>query len=613
MLDGDITEILENHAYLGAVKNNDSDAAQELLDKLPPFATLGDLVAQLKASNELTFKVVFGQRAGHYLIKCFLVSEYSVSKALFISDVDIFRQMRDPAARVTVAKRIVDEFLVARDANDPPPRKRQSVFEQMTLERRNSSQPPPNVGKSSNHNGNLLQPLPIDSNVVEVPSNPQPHQSLLQAMTNSIGVYGPNVTKAIDLVASGQAPSTMFDEISGEVMHDLQFDVFPRFLNSPFFERYIRAKSYESKTITINDFFMMRVLGRGGFGTVRACNKMDTSTMYAAKMIDKKRVQGTNSLKYIMLERDLLAAVDSRFVIGLKYALEDKNNLYFMLDLMTGGDLRFQLNEHKQFPEERARFYAAEILLGLTHIHSKGIIYRDLKLENVLLDDKGHCKISDLGLAVQSTKPIRGYAGTPGYIAPEVIQDKPYDKAADYFSFGVLIYRMLSGRAPFDEKVSGDDDRDKAVLNATAVYPPEYFQGDVISLLKGLLEKDPKHRLGAEGVDQIKQHPWFENTDWGLIEAGHIDAPFVPTSDRVNAESMQGVYNTEDDDKYRKVKLTPEFNKAIANFTYKSPSAIQNEITEVMMRADQGINFEMFAPPQPPRHRKKKDGDCAVM
>ncbi|ETO03866.1 rhodopsin kinase, partial [Reticulomyxa filosa] len=117
------------------------------------------------------------------------------------------------------------------------------------------------------------------------------------------------------------------------------------------------------------------------------------------------------------------------------------------MDLMAGGDLKYHLNMDKQFSEERSRFYAAEVLLGLEHIHSKGIIYRDLKLENVLLDSRGHCKISDLGLAVKmETGGVRGYAGTPGYTAPEVVLSLHYDTIADFFSFGVMIYRFLCGK-----------------------------------------------------------------------------------------------------------------------------------------------------------------------
>merc|ERR1719454_2543673 len=131
------------------------------------------------------------------------------------------------------------------------------------------------------------------------------------------------------------------------------------------------------------------------------------------KQINKKRVSATESAETIMSERNFLADMDSVFVTTLKYAFMDDATLYLILDLMIGGDLKFHLNNDKTFSEDRSRFYAAEVLLGLEHIHSKGIIYRDLKLENVLVDERGHCRISDLGLAVRSKKEkgVKGYAG----------------------------------------------------------------------------------------------------------------------------------------------------------------------------------------------------------
>ena len=146
---------------------------------------------------------------------------------------------------------------------------------------------------------------------------------------------------------------------------------------------------------------------------------------------------------------------------------------------MTGGDLKSHLNKQEFFEEERSKFYAAEIILGLEHIHEKDIIYRDLKLENVLLDEKGHCKLSDFGLSIKTKKPIRGYAGTPGYTAPEVVENKYYNKAADYFSLGVLIYRLISGKKPFEANKGQVGDLDRNVVKITPKFPPEIFSKDI--------------------------------------------------------------------------------------------------------------------------------------
>ena len=177
--------------------------------------------------------------------------------------------------------------------------------------------------------------------------------------------------------------------------------------------------------------------------------------------INKKLVKVKSALDNVLEERNVLTMMKSHFVTNLKYGLQDEDTLFLIMDLMLGGDLKFHLINAGRFTEKRARFYAAQVLLGLEHVHRLSIIYRDMKLENVLLDHSGNCRLSDLGLAVVTKVKIKGYAGTPGYTAPEMIKNKLYGPAADIFSYGVMLYRMLCGSKPFKGKV--DRDLDKAV------------------------------------------------------------------------------------------------------------------------------------------------------
>jgi serine/threonine protein kinase len=196
----------------------------------------------------------------------------------------------------------------------------------------------------------------------------------------------------------------------------------------------------------------------------------------------------------------------SEFVTNLKYALQDEETLYLVMDLMLGGDLKFHLINAGRFTEKRSRFYAAQVLLGLEHVHKLSIIYRDMKLENVLLDSQGHCRLSDLGLAVVTKVKIKGYAGTPGYTAPEMIKNKLYGPAADIFSYGVMIYRMLCGSKPFKGKV--DRELDKSVVERKPTFPKEIFSKEAAHLLTALLCKRPDARLGCgdRGIEEIKEH-----------------------------------------------------------------------------------------------------------
>jgi serine/threonine protein kinase len=218
-----------------------------------------------------------------------------------------------------------------------------------------------------------------------------------------------------------------------------------------------------------------------------------------------------------------------------------------------------------------------------------------MKLENVLLDHNGHCRISDLGLAVVTKVKIKGYAGTPGYTAPEMIKNKLYGPGADIFSYGVMLYRMLSGSKPFKGKI--DRDLDKAVIERKPQFPKEIFSKEAISLLSALLQKRPDNRLGCgpKGIEEIKEHPFFECIDWGLLEAGYIDPPFVPNKFDVNAASLKDIGEF-DRAKYRHVKLDDRFKDKIRNFEFISMSALQEEMVSVLEKADENKNFEKFAP-----------------
>lgn len=219
-----------------------------------------------------------------------------------------------------------------------------------------------------------------------------------------------------------------------------------------------------------------------------------------------------------------------------------------------------------------------------------------MKLENILLDHEGHCKLSDLGLAVVTKVKIKGYAGTPGYTAPEMIKNKLYGPGADIFSYGVMTYRMLCGSKPFKGKI--DRDLDKAVLEKKPSFPKEMFSKEAINLLSGLLQKRPTNRLGCgkRGVEEIKEHPFFENIDWGLLEAGYVEPPFIPNKFDVNAASLRDIGDF-DRAKYRHVKLDDDFKNKFKNFEFISLRAIQDEMVTVLKEVDEGKNFKKFSHP----------------
>ncbi|XP_023620497.1 G protein-coupled receptor kinase 5 isoform X6 [Myotis lucifugus] len=287
--------------------------------------------------------------------------------------------------------------------------------------------------------------------------------------------------------------------------------------------------------ITKNTFRQYRVLGKGGFGEVCACQVRATGKMYACKRLEKKRIKKRKGESMALNEKQILEKVNSPFVVNLAYAYETKDALCLVLTIMNGGDLKFHIYNmgNPGFEEERALFYAAEILCGLEDLHLENTVYRDLKPENILLDDYGHIRISDLGLAVKIPEGdlIRGRVGTVGYMAPEVLNNQRYGLSPDYWGLGCLLYEMIEGQSPFrgrKEKVKREE-VDRRVLETEEVYSHK-FSEEAKSICKMLLTKDAKQRLGCqeEGAAEVKRHPFFRNMNFKRLEAGMLDPPFIP-------------------------------------------------------------------------------------
>jgi G protein-coupled receptor kinase len=340
------------------------------------------------------------------------------------------------------------------------------------------------------------------------------------------------------------------------ILYDKPFKAF--FNDSIFFKRYLQFKNLEKIPVTKNSFRMYRVLGKGGFGEVCACQSRSTGRMYACKKLEKKRIKKRKGEMMAINEKQILEKVSSRFIVNLAYAFESKDSLCLILTLMNGGDLKFHIYHLAgEFTEDRALFYTAEIICGLSHLHANRIVYRDLKPENILLDDSGHIRISDLGLAVEIPvgEKIKVRVGTVGYMAPEVIKGEYYTFSPDLWGLGCLIYEMIEGQSPFrhrKEKVKRDE-IDKRVREQRETYSSKFspFVRDLCSSVSlsaslndqhlttnikvkfvfKLLEKDPSKRLGCGDengtIDNIKNHPCFV-FNWKRIEAAVDKPPFIP-------------------------------------------------------------------------------------
>lgn len=285
------------------------------------------------------------------------------------------------------------------------------------------------------------------------------------------------------------------------------------------------------KMVTLQSFSVIRLLGKGASGKVLLVKKTDLSQtnykLYAMKIIKKSEVFKYDLGDHIKLERDILMKNRNRFLVKLKYAFQTPSNIYLVIEYMSGGDLHQLLKKYRNFPEGLAQFYAAEIVLALEYLHEKmNVIYRDLKPENILLDGQGHLKLSDFGLSkktVDKTK-TNTFAGTPEYIAPEILLSVGHSFSVDYWSLGVVIYEMLAGKPPFASYDCNFTTIVKLILENKPFFPI-YFSPEATDLISKLLKSHPKERLGSQGIQEIKAHPFFRKINWELLNIGKIGPP----------------------------------------------------------------------------------------
>ncbi|XP_019184433.1 PREDICTED: serine/threonine-protein kinase AtPK2/AtPK19-like [Ipomoea nil] len=291
----------------------------------------------------------------------------------------------------------------------------------------------------------------------------------------------------------------------------------------------VQERSLLPKSVGLEDFEVLKVVGQGAFGKVYQVQKIDTSEIFAMKVMRKDKVLDKSQTEYMISERNILTKIDHPFIVQLKYSFQTKYRLYLVLDFVNGGHLFFQLCRQGLFREDLARIYTAEIVSAVSHLHDKGIIHRDLKPENILLDAEGHVVLTDFGLAKQFDENSRfnSLCGTVEYMAPEIILGKGHDKAADWWSVGVLLYEMLTGKPPF---FGGNRQKVQQKITKDKIKLPAYLSSDAHSLLKGLLQKEARKRFGSgpKGSDEIKSHKWFRSINWKKLEAREIQPSFCP-------------------------------------------------------------------------------------
>ncbi|KAM6911366.1 RAC-beta serine/threonine-protein kinase-like isoform 2-T3 [Lycodopsis pacificus] len=268
------------------------------------------------------------------------------------------------------------------------------------------------------------------------------------------------------------------------------------------------SMSKNRSKVTMSDFEYLKLLGKGTFGKVILVKERSTGVHYAMKILRKEVIIAKT----------------------LKYAFQTHDRLCFVMEYANGGELFFHLSRERVFTEDRARFYGAEIVSALEYLHSRDVVYRDLKLENLMLDKDGHIKITDFGLCKEGITPdatMKTFCGTPEYLAPEVLEDNDYGRAVDWWGLGVVMYEMMCGRLPFYNQ---DHERLFELILMEEIRFPRNLSPEAKSLLAGLLKKDPKQRLGGGPNDakEVMSHKFFITINWQDVVQRKLTPLFRP-------------------------------------------------------------------------------------
>lgn len=381
-------------------------------------------------------------------------------------------------------------------------------------------------GPTSLHSGmapsgaGSLAPLP------SVDSGKLPESSATGASTGTaapaVHVHGEGAVSESGAAATNGGGSAATADLSGPALATQSAD--------PIIDEALKTMDLGPDTaekVTADDFDMITVIGQGSFGKVVQVRSKKNGQIYAMKMLNKRSIVERGEVEHTKAEKEILQTVKHPFLMCLHYSFQTPDKLYLVMDFVNGGEMFYHLQQEHTFDNLRSKFYAAEIVLGLEYLHQHGIVYRDLKPENLLLDADGHIKMTDFGLSKQGLNDpnarTKTFCGTPEYLAPEVLQGQEYGKAVDWWSLGTLIFEMLTGLPPFYDE---DVQRMYAQKMTAELEVPEHVDPNAADLIAKFLDRNPTTRL--QDARSIKAHPWFSEINWEDLAAKRVTPPYKP-------------------------------------------------------------------------------------
>ncbi|XP_007473906.1 serine/threonine-protein kinase 32A isoform X1 [Monodelphis domestica] len=295
----------------------------------------------------------------------------------------------------------------------------------------------------------------------------------------------------------------------------------------------------ENEDVNFDHFEILRAIGKGSFGKVCIVQKNDTKKMYAMKYMNKQKCVERNEVRNVFKELQIMQCLEHPFLVNLWYSFQDEEDMFMVVDLLLGGDLRYHLQQNVRFQEDTVKLFICELSMALEYLQSQRIIHRDMKPDNILLDEHGHVHITDFNIAAMLTKEmqITTVAGTKPYMAPEMFNSRRqtgYSFAVDWWSLGVTAYELLRGRRPYQIR-SGASTNDIAHMFKTAIvtYPASWSVG-MVTLLKKLLEQNPDHRFSQ--LSDIQDCSYMDDVNWDAVLQKRLIPSFIPNKGRLNCD-----------------------------------------------------------------------------
>ena len=269
------------------------------------------------------------------------------------------------------------------------------------------------------------------------------------------------------------------------------------------------------------------------------------------KEMSKVKIYLKKALSSILSEKQILATLHYSLLANLNYSFQDKEYLYLILDYLPGGDLRYYMSGRMIFNESQIKFFISNVILSLKFIHNNNVLHRDLKPENLIFDDKGYLHLTDFGISrkIRKGKTILEKSGTPGYISPEILLNKPQNFSSEFFSLGVICYELLMGKKPFNGK-NKKKIAEKILyknIKLTKKNIPENYSNTMGDFINKLLKRNMKERLGYKSIDEIINHPWLEGVEWEIIESKLVNSEYIPFVPSVGDNFDSNHANKKDD------------------------------------------------------------------